>query len=105
MNSIRNWKKLSKKNREKIKNAERMVKYRAKIAMDQGREIGVNGRPTILSENEKEYINYRIYIDSLNGLFHPLKWLVQLVCSVRKVGLEDDSNDDEEKEEFRPSLS
>jgi hypothetical protein len=39
----------------------------------------VNGRPPLLTSKENDYINSRVFLDSSKGIFHQMKWLMQLV--------------------------
>jgi hypothetical protein len=75
----------SKERRKRRKNKERMMKYRKNRAISVGREPGVVGRPPLLLEYEKQYIELRVTSDANRGLFHQMSWLLQLVSDLNQI--------------------
>jgi hypothetical protein len=61
------------------RNALKKRKLREKKALLEGRQPGINGRPTFVDDESKDIILKSILEDADNGIFHDIKWLEEIV--------------------------
>jgi hypothetical protein len=85
MVKICNYTKESKAVRQRRLSRERMKIFRAKKSQEKGREPHKNGRSKMLLNSEGDYIYSRICTDSSKGIFHQIRWLIQLVKDLHYV--------------------
>jgi hypothetical protein len=69
----------NKEKRKKRLSKERVERFRARKREREGRKAFANGRPPLLTVEENDYINSRVFLDSSKGIFHQMKWLMELV--------------------------
>lgn len=65
-----------------IRNAKKKREKRARKALQEGRPIGVRGRPPLIDKESEEVIHHIIMEDAKIGIFHDLLWLEQMVFTV-----------------------
>jgi hypothetical protein len=66
-----------------LNDAEKKRRNRAKIAESEGRIPGVNGRPPIM-DVVADVIYNLICKDSVDGVFHDVKWMSEIVFFFRE---------------------